>query len=605
VRFDRFADIAVRDTGQTGSSCLHPEQTMLEDVPTREHGPEASEFSDGESLGHVLYERFLVERDLTDASLGGGFRVFLVKDLKNYCSETILKLSRLVRDDAGPGGPSLKEVGEALAQVAHPNIEEFLETGRFGDGRPFALTRPYPAASLDRSIEQGRRLELEGIAELVDQITDGLSAAHARGILHCDLRPANILVPAGDIGANGLKIINFGSAWPIDVRGESLANVRPGSESLHYAAPELLVALGHRSPACDIYSLSVLVYRLLAGSLPFEAPDRAGQLESIAAGHPSRSMESRTDLSVEAEELIFTGLDFEPVRRPQNIEEFGLRLVRLLRPPRGFPGIEIPAERDADIEPVIWKAAEATVEPPRAERPLLKKPARRISSEPVAQRAPVSDRAVAWALIVLLMGGALSIPIGQTLLKKQREAAAIDTIADRPTETAARKELRYWFEPHGSKSGSPLSAYRSNFIGDGAQLAFAIDSPGHAYVFYEFVGGDDRPGYELRFPAADSTEAVKGVEADKQFKPAPPDVRSPRAVWIVWTAVKNGELESIRGSAPDGSISNEDDRRRLRHFLERNRNLRVAATTDETTGQTVLDGSGDKIVHRIDLSDGQ
>lgn len=570
------------------------------DFPAREEGPETSESSaSGRIIGHILHERFLVERDLTDQSLGGGFSAFLVKDLKNYCREAILKLSRSVPDDSGADGPSLKEVSDALARLRHPNIEEIVETGRFADGRPFILTPPYAATSLDGLIAPGKRLELEGIAQLVEQVADGLSAAHSKGVLHCDLRPANILVPAGEIGANDIRIVNFGSAWPLDVRGESLVNVASGSDSLHYAAPELLVKLGHRSTASDIYSLSVLVYRLVTGTIPFEALDRAGLLDLINAGRPVPPTEMRTDLSDEAEKLVLAGLDFEPARRPQDVGEFALRLVRMLRPPKGLPLLEVPVIVDeVEPEPPKPEARKMILEQPRVLTPIAETRDRH-PAYPASQRPPVSDRAVAWALIILLMAGALSIPIGQTFLREKTTAAAVDTMADRPAEDTEPHRLRYWFEPKG---GAPYQHYSSG--GASEQVAFASDSPGHAYVFYEFAGGDGRPSYEMRFPAADATEAAKGVEANKPVKPSTPlGVQQPKAIWIVWTAGRNSDLESVLGHVKDGAIADDDDRRRLRHFLERNRNLRVQMSIDQQTGQTILECSGDRIVHRIELSE--
>jgi hypothetical protein len=559
-----------------------------EDVPANANGSETCESdTHGPTIGHILHERFLVERDMTDQSLGGGFSVFLVKDLKNYCREAVLKISRPVFNDAGVDGPSLKEVSEVLTRLAHPNIEEILETGRFADGLPFALTRPYAMATLDQLIEPEKRLELESVAQLVEQIVDGLAAAHSKGILHCDLRPANILVPAGDVGANNIKIVNFGAAWPIDVRGESLIKVQPGSESIHYAAPELLVKLGHRSPASDIYSLAVLVYRLVTGALPYVAFDRAAMLESINAGAAKSPGEYRTDLSGQAEELMMTALQFEPAWRPQDLGDFGLRLVRLLKPPKGIPVVQPQEPSELEFIP------EKTIQPEIA--PYLgRKETRPLPVQPADIRAPLSDRTVTWALIILLMAGALSIPIGQTIFKeKGATAAAINTMAGRPIEHTAYHQIRYWSEPQGFTGKNSFA---------GGQFAFLSDTPGDAYVFTEFTGEDERPAYELIYPSSDS--GAKRVEAGKPIKVTPVPDRQQRAIWIVWTAVRHDDLESICSSAQHGAISDENQRRKLRHFLERNRNLRVEVSSDPSNAQTILDGFGDKIVHRIEISGG-
>lgn len=572
-----------------------------EDLPnsTSRSAANGSGYS-GSMIGHILYERFLVEDDLTDHSIGGGFQVFVVKDVKNYCRDAVLKISRPVHDDSGEDGPSLKEVNDALARLRHPNIEEVLETGRFGDDRPFVLTRPYSAAPLDRLIAPAKRLELEGVGLLIEQVADALGAAHAKGILHCDLRPSNILVPDGEVGAGSIKIINFGSGWPIDVRGESLANVRPGSDTLHYAAPELLVTLGHRSPASDIYSLAVLAYRLVTGRLPFTAVDRAGMLEMIHAASAVSPMQRRTDIPLEAGELIMAGLQFEPLARPQKADDFGLSLIRMLRPPKGIPvAMEIQEPQKIEVEPISEQIVE-----PVTELNIEEGTEELVFVKPTETRRPVSDRTVAWALIILLMAGALSIPIGQNLLREKKAAAAVETIAARPAGKTEHHRVRFWFEHQRSSGSGPVTIDRQGFA-TGGHLAFVVDTAGYAYVFSEFTGEDGRTYYHVDYPAADQINPPKGIEPGKPVKAAPPQSGrdGPKAVWIVWTARNIDDLESAARDATEEKISAEEDVRKLRHFLERNRNMRVEANTDPSTGQTLLDTPGEKIVYRIEFGE--
>ncbi len=557
----------------------------LKDAPINEEGRELPGAGDGDSMiGRVVHERFLVERDLTDHSIGGGYAVLLVKDLQDYCRERVLKIFRPLPDQPAGDGPLPKEVAQVLALLGHRNIEEVVETGRLADGRPFALTELYSATPLDRLIMPEKRLELEGVALLVEQVCSALAAAHSRGILHCDLRPSNILVSPGDIGANAIRIINFGSAWPIDVRGESLADVRPGSESLHFAAPELLVALGHRSAASDVYSVAVLVYRLVTGMLPFTENERPELLRAINDRKAGRPEAVRTDLSPQAGELIMAGLDFEPFHRPRGMGEFGERLVRLLSPPKG-----IPIARAAGVPPEIEPPPEPAAPEPAAPEPVsqpsavaVEDPARtRVRSS----RAPVSDRAVAWALIILLMAGALSIPIGQTVLKGKSAAAELNTVAERAPAKDPRHTVSYWIDRNSPDRG---------------ELAVVSDTPGELFLFIESVGEDGRPAYRIAAPSSGDASGV-AVEAGKAVELAVANASGARAVWIVWASSKIAELQAVRDSAKDGAVSNEEDRRSLRHFLERNRNLRVEVRDDTEAGRTILVGSGAKIVHRLAL----
>ncbi|MGD9563153.1 MAG: serine/threonine protein kinase [Pyrinomonadaceae bacterium] len=564
-----------------------------EDVSTSRPQTAAREGNSGGSMiGRVLYERFRVERDLTDHLLGDSFAVYHIKDLNSDGREAVLKLSRVVLDDSGESGPSLKEVSNVLARLRHPNIEEIIETGHFPDGRAFALAKHYPAATLHRLVPPGTRLEMRGVIGLIEQIADALDAAHSRGILHCDVRPANILVPPGDIGANNVRLINFGSAWPIDVRGESLANLRRGSDSMYYAAPELLVTLGHRSPVSDVYSFSVLVYRLIMGSLPFEAPDRVSQLEAINSGRDARRTMARTDFSDEARRLLLSGLDFEPVQRPKNIGDLGRELVRLLGPAMKRSDASVPAivpRREKPPPEILTPRVETKIEEPSAIVTHERSSARKV---------PISERALAWALIVLLVIGALSIPIGQSLLKEKSEAAELDTIAERPRPALVRRQIRYWFAAAGEKGGPTDPPTKP-----GSGLTFVSDTSGVAFVILEFAGQDGRAAYRLGFPTAGQDIASRSVQANEPVAAqTEPHANTPAdAAWIIWTAGKNPDLEAIVQAVNDGIVSNEDDRLRLRHFLERNRDRGVEIRSDDSTGQVLLAGSGNVIVHRIGL----
>ena len=558
----------------------------------------------GSRIGRRIHQRFVIESDLSDPGLGDEYSILLVKDLQNHGREALLKISRSVLSDAGPEGPSLKDVSDVLAQLGHPNIEEVLETGWLADGRPFALTRPYPASgTLAQLMTPGKGLELDVVVPLVAGIAGALATAHSKGILHCDLRPGNILVPTGGIGPHNVTVINFGLGWPIDVRGEGLANVPPGSEALRYAAPELFVALGHRSRASDIYSMAVLVYRLLLGRVPYHGRDRAGMLALINSESATPPTDGRTDVSGEAANVILSALRFEPRLRPQDMEDFGQRLVRVLRPRKGIsvrratgPPVGLAVSSVPRLPQVSAAGPVGVFDEGTSPRSPMRKTAA-LRANPHETGAPVSDRAVAWALIILLMAGALSIPIGQTLLRKKGAEATVDTMAGRPARTTVRHQIKYWFEPRKQdveKTG--LS---------GSPLALVSDTGGETYVFTEFVGGDGRPTYRLMFRSATAAEVGHGFETGKPVKIAKefPGDEPSKALWIVWTASRSSELESVCDSATGGLVSNDDDRRRLRHFLERNRDVRLESSTDRATGQTTLETMADRSVHRIQLGE--
>lgn len=569
---------------------------LNDDLPAAASGSEDSGVaSQPPAVGRILYERFLVDRDLTDHSLSSRFSVYRVRDLKNFCQEVVLKILNIHTDDPEGTAPSFHQVCETLIQLRHPNIEEILETGRLYDQRPYAISRFHTGVRLSQLIGPAGRFELEAAARVVEQAAEALAAAHSKKMLHCDLRPSNLIVPQTDGSFQGVRLINFGSAWPVDVRGESLANVTSGSESLQYAAPELHAKLGHRSPASDIFSLAVLAFRLITGRMPFSS-DPAKLIEMISLGEVEPPTACRTDLSYETENLILTGLRFEPAWRPQNTEDFGYRLARSMRTSPRLPLLRTAALADA-VQQTSFDAPDEPEPLIFIEEEIMERPAVRIRRTPSA----VSDRALAWSLIILLLAGALSLPIGQTLLNADRTNSAVSSMLQRSPEDQTRHQLKYGIvsqRPNISRSPEALPATPS--ISSGARLDLVSDTAGDAYVFNEVTDQEGRISYQLIFPAANAA----GLEAGKAVQTPLVGLKDSEALWIVWTAVRNDDLDALKNAAGEGSTLNESESRRLRHFLERNRNLRVEITGNDSTGQTVLNGSGDRIVHRIDLGEG-
>ena len=539
-------------------------------------------------VGRILCERFLIEEDLSDPALQGLYTSHRVKDLKRFCRDVVLNITNLA--PAIEAGPSLRDVCDVLIEVSHHNIETILETGSLFDGRPYSITERIDGDRLDSLVQDGKRFELEHVARIIEQIADGLSLIHKKGVLHCDLRPWNVIVSDEGRSLGSVKVTNFGAAWPIDVRGNGFDHLPPESECFAYAAPETYARLGHRSTAADVYSLAVIAYRLLTGKMPFEGPDPRELAEKIRRNEWVPATELRTDLGFESENILNAGLHFEPAWRPQNIEDFAYRLVSSLRPAPIVSSMQAVTATPAEpIEPIAVVEEEVpTPEPIERfeEQPLFKAPWRLPSI--------ISDRAVAWALISLLLAAALSIPIAQTLLNEKKAEAAVGTMLDRTPEDRSKRQLKFWIE--SKTSGGPVS------IGEAAStsianalIALVPDSAGEIYVIGESNDAEGRVAYKLL-----SRQTGTGpIPPGKAVRTPSLDLTKARAVWIVWTATRSQDLESNLQAATENDSPIGEAARNLRHFLERNRNLRLEASSGDRGEETILTGIGDRMVYRF------
>jgi eukaryotic-like serine/threonine-protein kinase len=151
----------------------------------------------------------------------------------------------------------------AVAALGHPNICQVYDYGE-ADGRPFMVLEYLPGGTLEDRLARGTPLGDEETRRIASEIASALGHAHSRGLVHRDLKPANVLFDE----EGRAKIADFGIAR---LRGAgTLTDAGTLLGTATYISPEQ--ARGEpATPASDVYSFGVILYRMLAGRLPFEA----------------------------------------------------------------------------------------------------------------------------------------------------------------------------------------------------------------------------------------------------------------------------------------------------------------------------------------------
>ena len=174
-----------------------------------------------------------------------------------------------------------REARAALA-VEHPHVVPVLASGEH-DGMPYLATAYVDGGSLDVRLAEGGPLDLEAAVRLCLHVAGGLAALHRAGLVHRDVKPANILVDA----SGSAFVTDFGLAKSRDAS----ALTRPGFAvgSLHYMAPEQARA-EEVGPPTDVYGLGCVVYECLAGRPPFYRPPRHGRAGGAPARRAGRSV---------------------------------------------------------------------------------------------------------------------------------------------------------------------------------------------------------------------------------------------------------------------------------------------------------------------------
>ena len=204
----------------------------------------------------------------------------------------------------------------AAANLSHPNIVTVHDFG-FADNLLFIVMEHIPGKDLKQLIRQRGRFTVEAGIPLIIQACAGLGYAHRAGLVHCDVKPHNMLVsPDGR-----LKVTDFGIA-------RALATMMPGERtdvvwgSPLYFSPEQ--AQGEApSPASDVYSIGVVMYELLCGTPPFTAStaDELARLHISTRPIPIR--EYIPEIPTALEEIITKVLSKEPSQRYRTADQLG------------------------------------------------------------------------------------------------------------------------------------------------------------------------------------------------------------------------------------------------------------------------------------------
>lgn len=246
---------------------------------------------------------------------GGMADVYLARDL-NLQRQVAIKVLRadFSRDPAFR--VSFLQEARAAANLSHPNIVTIYDFGQEPDSL-FIVMEYVEGTDLKTLIHRRVRLQQAEALEIMQQVCDGVGYAHRAGLVHCDLKPHNILVS----NAERAKITDFGIS-------RALATVRPDESfdvvwgSPLYFSPEQ-AAGSAPSPASDVYSLGIVLYELLTGRLPFEATDTEtlAELHQLAAPLPPSSYDP--SILPAMDQIILKVLSKEPSARYRTADQLG------------------------------------------------------------------------------------------------------------------------------------------------------------------------------------------------------------------------------------------------------------------------------------------
>ncbi len=268
----------------------------------------------GRTLGHYRIDE--------EIGRGGMGVVYKAHDLRLGRTVALKFLSPDLTRDSGAKERFLSEA-RAVSALDHPNVCTLHEIAETEDGRTYLVLAYYPGETLARKIERGP-LPVEQALDLALQVARALSRAHESGILHRDVKPANVVVTE----RGEAKVLDFGVAKLSEATRRTLTGDSLGTPA--YMSPEAI--RGEKVDArSDLWSLGVLLYECLAGAPPFGAGGPQTAMYAILNEPPAPLAKLRSDLPDGLVELVSRLLEKERNQRPPSAEAVVRALEAILR----------------------------------------------------------------------------------------------------------------------------------------------------------------------------------------------------------------------------------------------------------------------------------
>ena len=312
--------------------------------------------------GYLLGERYRIIDTLGE---GGMANVYLAEDIILQ-RKVAVKILRLDLQNEPQTQTRFQREALATSELSHPNIVSVLDVGT-DHGLPYMVMEYVDGPDLKEYIRQNAPLDLHEVIRIMDQILSAVALAHKHNVIHRDLKPQNILMDK----RGNIKIADFGIAVALNQSSVTQTNSVMGS--VHYMSPEQTRG-GLVTKQSDIYSLGIILYELITGTVPFNGDTPV----SIALKHAQEPIPSirKKDQSVPQalENVVLKATAKDPRDRYATAQAMQADLDSSLDPERADEPVFVPNHGNNNDKTIVlpgFKAPEKeqTVESEEENKP--------------------------------------------------------------------------------------------------------------------------------------------------------------------------------------------------------------------------------------------
>lgn len=477
--------------------------------------PDAASLAEaaGTWVGRVIAQRYRVESLIGVGGMGAVFRVkhlvlgktFALKVLHSHYTRDADVITRFMRE------------ARAASQTGHPHIIDVLDVGTNDEGDVYFVMELLEGQNLGEAIKREGPLAVRRAVHIARQVCQALSAAHAAGIIHRDLKSENIILTPRGKDPDFVKVLDFGICKQMDGESETTS---PGliMGSPDYMAPEQGAGLD-ATIASDIYALGCILFEMLTGRMPFQGRNAVDVLMQKGAREADTVTVYRPEVPTPVASAIGRCLKRQPGDRPPSMRSLEYELTRAIdgraSAVANVLGMEAADERpdDAGASLSMNRAAIATmgdgvygrdyeqqdftqIAPPPRNPALLtdsqpavpaagapKKRARSSSSDAV-DVAPAKPRSAVRGVLLVALGGALAVGVLAMVMpgglgRLFGDGAEERTPKEREgkTPTAPKENDKVGVPPTTASPDLPAPAGAKSDVGAAAAEADAVEVP--------------------------------------------------------------------------------------------------------------------------------
>jgi serine/threonine protein kinase len=519
-----------------------------------------------------------------------------------------------------------KQEAKLASSLNQPNILTIFE---FGDTESLHfIASEYVDGETLRENLAGKQLKLPEMIDISTQVVAALDAAHEAKIVHRDIKPENIMVRRRD---RVVKVLDFGLAKltektsrqsvgqsDSEVNTELLVRTMPGSVmgTVNYMSPEQAQGL-HVDERTDLWSTGVVIYEMVAGSVPFAGVTSSHTIVDILEKEPAPLANfGAHKVPPELQRIVSKALAKNPDERYQTAKDMLIDLRNLRRRLE----LDVEIERSASPDPIaLPKTTGENVIPGTDSIEVGRSQAEPTESERRRSRILVPGIALMLVLVVGLI-------IAANWLRFRRS----NVVGPAPTVAASERKLSYWMTVQKYRNGRPFEdpfrlAGEINFEKDyRVRLNVSSPQPGYLYILNEGPSsGDGRSpqsgspagvlgssSFVVLFPSTTANDGLsyltenQRVEIPQQSWFQFDSEEGTEKLWLIFSANAIPELEAVKrfANAKDrGLINDAGLNTRVQEFLQAHSGAKATLEKDDQLKLTSLKRAAPVLVHAIKL----